>query len=319
MLIRELLADMRSRLSDDGLTAATQAWTDAELLRHVHAQMRSIANDLSDTDTDFYTHEFELFADGATKRHNDVWAYDLPASLHHVIPDGVRRWSDEGGERNYALHREPRHRKAALGRWQVDQDGMLTLFDSEPYDLIVRAAKMPARPFWATLTEDAVDVSRIQLPLYSSIAAGVMVERDAYVGLRLAIASQGAGGDQSVVGEARRCTSSYTVDVAGEPRVELTLHTPFSAATRTGAVVESIVQVPDFALEYLTLQSVIGAMTKKNRPVTEALADHLRVERARYLQARHRDESGSKHHSEGEGRKLAYGNQDHFYESDSWA
>ena len=215
MLIRELLADMRSRLSDDGLTAATQAWTDAELLRHVHAQMRSIANDLSDTDTDFYTHEFELFADGATKRHNDVWAYDLPASLHHVIPDGVRRWSDEDGERNYALHREPRHRKAALGRWQVDQDGMLTLFDSEPYDLIVRAAKMPARPFWAALTEDAVDVSRIQLPLYSSIAAGVMVERDAYVGLRLAIASQGAGGDQSVVGEARRCTSSYTVDGTG--------------------------------------------------------------------------------------------------------
>jgi hypothetical protein len=316
MLIRELLADMRSRLSDDGADVQSYCWSDAELLRHVHAQMRSVATDLADTDDDFYTHEFELFADGATKRHDGVWVYDLPASLHHVVDDGVREWSDEDGERAYGLLREPRRRKATLGRWQVDNDGMLTLFEDEPLDLIVRAAKMPARPFWATLTEDATDQNRVTLPVYTSITAGVHVERDAYVGMRIALASQGAGGDQSSVGEARRVTSSFTVDVAGQPRVEFSLHNPFRAQLRIGAVVESVVQVPDFALEYVTLQAVIGAMTKKNRPVTEALAEHLRVERARYLQSRHRDEAGAKHHSEREVRAFAYGEDPDYHYRD---
>lgn len=294
MLIRELLEDLRAQLSDEPETEEARCWSDEQLLRIVHGQMRGIATELADSDGDFYCCELELFGDDATRIHQDLWAYELPPFVHHVTTDGVRLRSSETEVRGRPDYRNPTPNPLEVG-WLVDEDGTLRRRATSADDLIVRVAKMPARPFWATLTENSEDPSRVTLPLASSVVGGVHVERDSYAGMRVTCASQPAALDQAPIGEIVRVVSSRAVAVSGSSRIELILARPFSAALGSGAVLESIVQVPEFALGHLLQQSAMAAMSRRNRPMTDGLDRIVRAETARFLSARHRDESGPKH------------------------
>lgn len=294
MLIREALEEIRSRLSDDAEDVASRCWSDARLLRIVHGQIRGIATDLVDSDREFYAAEIDLYAEDAVAVHSNLWVYSLPPFVHAIIEDGVRERSEPTEARKGPEFRNPMPRPIRDG-WVLDDDGALRLQASEAKNLIVRVAKMPARPFWATLSEPGADPSQVVLPVASSITGGVHVELDAYIGMSITCSYQPPAFDQVVVGEVRRVVVSRAAAVAGSSRVELLLRNGFSAPLAQGAIVESVVQVPEFAVEYLLMQSTMLAMAPKNRPVTDAMAAMARIEAARFLSARHRDDSGAKH------------------------
>lgn len=298
MLIQEFVTDLRTRLSDDSADASSNCWSDAQLLRHIHAGLRSVMIDLTDSDWEFYCATIELYADDAAPVHSGIWLYELPPFTHMVVPDGVRQLTQVGESRKLPIRRAngavpPSNSLTAT--WSVDEDGMLKLWSSEACDLIVRISKVPPRPLWGTLDRSAPDGSTIILPAASAVTGGVHVEQDAYLGMKITCSSQPAGNDQAVVGQYRRVIGSQIIESGGEPRVELTVHMPFAGPLIQGAVVESVVQVPEFALENLMNEVVLAAMARRNRPVTDALEASVRASRAQFLKVRHRDESVPRH------------------------
>lgn len=294
VLIREVLTELRERLADNPSDESARCWSDESLLRVIHGQMRGIATDLADSDNDFYACELELGGADAVQVHTDLWAYDLPPFVHHIVPDGVRKYSGEAESRTAPEFRNPTPRPVSTG-WLLDEDGTLRYQSTTADDLIVCVAKMPARPLWATLSEGMTNPSSIVLPVASSITGGVHVERDAYAGMRLVCASQPSSYDQAVVGHIARVVQSRPASVGGTARVELVLSGPLPAVVESGGVIESILQVPEFSIEYLIHSATIVAMARRNRPMTDGMQMVSRVETARFLSARHRDESGAKH------------------------
>lgn len=291
MNLSQALLRVRDVLDDSSTLPAQQKYADAQIVRHLDEQMRTIFRAQVQANKEYHNYTLHALDSQAYSIVQNVWEYRLPSWVTHVTRVFIRTndgsltgsfspYAQPQGQSSVTLNNEIT--KSYFGdrpRWTWEGNHTLRLWGfSTAQKLTVLCAKLPPRMFKGTIDAAHVSASKLYMPALLTLGEQDL-EEGALINCDVQVISTTLPASTNF-GVIKRCVYSTPLGtVSAANRTELLFDSAFTPLLPIGDAIESIIPLPDQHTRYLILKVAVACLEKKNNmPAILALADELRKE-----------------------------------------
>lgn len=284
MILTDLLQAIRDVVKQGQASAP-----DAELLRQADMVIASLARKQVESNQGYYNCELNLAESDFHQTASDEWDAQLPSWVLRVVdlkertpgadPAVQSPW-ESGSEDRWTQRVRRSVQSNAYSGWEQVGDLLRLRGASQGANLVLRAAKLPARMFKATLDVKQTEADGLVLPAAMTLGTHE-IEGGRYIGSRImcSLSSTASMGSYMIctASETHKKTSGSTL------ATKLTLARPTPANLVVGDVIESMMPLDAVHARLVSLRTALTVFQRDgNRKGIAAIGDDLSNEMSEF-------------------------------------